>query len=348
LKRPVSGATRIADPRVTVCIPTYARTQWLAEAIESVLAQTFRDFVLLIGDDATPGDTVRPVVEAFDDPRISFVRFEDNAGIVGNFNRLLELSETDYVLQIGDDDALHPELLASAVAVLDSDPRIGLVHTRFDLIDGGGRVLEADTDWTGGLDEDAVEPGARFLSESMLHSCRVCASTAVLRRWALPPWGFREEDAPPFDFGCWLEMTRDWDFAFIARSLCRYRVHEGSFTSAQADATESGYLHRVESVVDARRVKQTFLERHYPPGPARRRLERLAHRAVRLELVIRVRQATLPERRLRPTASGLARLVRAERSLIREPAAWALLAGSLVGQRGVDALRRLLPARSPR
>jgi glycosyltransferase involved in cell wall biosynthesis len=337
----------MAEPRVTVCIPTYARTEWLAEAIESVLAQRFRDFVLLIGDDATPGDTVRPVVESFDDPRVRFVRFEDNAGIVGNFNRLLELSETDYVLQIGDDDVIHPELLAATVATLDRDPRVGLVHTRFDLIDGAGALLEADTDWTGGLEGDAVESGPTFLSESMLHSCRVCASTALLRRAALPPWGFREEDAPPFDFGCWLEMTRDWSFAFIARPLCRYRVHESSFTSALADATKSGYLHRVESVGEVRRVKQSFLERRYPPGPERRRLERLADRAARRDLVGRVRRATLPERRIGPTALGLARLARVEPSLIREPAAWALLAGSLVGDRGVSALRRVLPARPP-
>jgi glycosyltransferase involved in cell wall biosynthesis len=337
----------VTDPRVTVCIPTYARTEWLSEAIESVLAQSFRDFVLLIGDDATPGDTVRPVVETFDDPRIRFVRFEENAGIVVNFNRLLELSETDYVLQIGDDDAIHPELLAATVAALDRDPRVGLAHTRFDLVDGDGAVLEADTDWTGGLQGDVVEPGATFLSESMLYSCRVCASTALLRRSALPPWGFRQEDAPPFDFGCWLEMTREWSFAFIARPLCRYRVHERSFTSAQADATESGYLHRVEAVAEVRRVKQAFLERHYPPGPERRRLERLANRAARRDLVTRVRQATLPERRIGPTARGLARLARVKPSLIREPAAWALLAGSLVGRRGMTALRRLLPARPP-
>ena len=333
--------------RVTVCIPTYARTRWLAEAIESVLAQTFRDFVVLVGDDATPGDAVRPFVEHYDDPRVRFVRFEENAGIVGNFNRLLELSETDYVLQIGDDDAIHPELLAETVAALDRDPRVGLVHTRFDLVDDDGRVLEADTDWTGGVAGDAVEPGHVFLRQSMLHSCRVCASTALLRRSALPPWGFREDDSPPFDFGCWLEMTRDWHFAFIARPLCRYRVHERSFTAAGADATGAGYLQRVDTARDVRRVKQDFLERRFAPGPERATLEGLADRALRRELVVRVRQHTLPERRIGPTLSGLAVLVRVEPGLLREPTAWALLAGAVVGQRGVSAVRRRLPAKRP-
>ena len=61
----------------------------------------------------------------------------------------------------------------------------------------------------------------------------------------------------------------------------------------------------------------------------------------------RIRRATLPERRLGPTALGLARVARVELSLIREPAAGALLAASLVGHRGMTALRRVLPARPP-
>jgi glycosyltransferase involved in cell wall biosynthesis len=326
-------------PRVTVCIPTYARTDWLPQAIGSVLGQTFRDFVLLIGDDATPGDAVRPVVEAYDDPRIRFVRFEENAGIVGNFNRLLGLSETEYVLQIGDDDVLESELLEATVDALDRNPRAGLAHTRFDLIDGEGRVVEHAIDWTGGL-EEGVEPGATFLRESMKQSwSRVCASSALLRRAAVPAWGFRQEDFPPFDFGCWLEMARSSDFAFVARSLCRYRLHEHSFTAA--------HLQGLDNVRDMRRVKLAFLERNYPPGRERRALERLAQRSLQHELVVRVRLATLPERRLGPTLRGLARFARAEPGLLGEPAAWALLGGSIVGQRGVTALRRFLPARPP-
>jgi glycosyltransferase involved in cell wall biosynthesis len=338
----------VSEPRVTVCIPTYARTEWLGQAIESVLAQTFRDFVLLIGDDATPCDTVRPAVEAFDDPRIRFVRFEDNAGIVGNFNRTLWTSDTEYVLQIGDDDVLAPELLDATVDALDRNPSAGLAHARFDLIDADGTLLEQGLDWTGDLDEDSLEPGETFLRKSMLQSwSRVCTSTALLRRTAVPEWGFREEFAPPFDFGCWLEIARAWDFAFVARSLCRYRVHARSFTSGLAEPSSSGYLQGLQNVRDMHRVKLAFLDRHYPPGRQRRTLARLADRCLRRELVIRERQQTLPARRIGPTARGLARLARMEPSLIREPAAWALLAGSLVGHRGVTALRRVLPARPP-
>jgi glycosyltransferase involved in cell wall biosynthesis len=332
--------------RVTVCIPTYARTRWLAEAIESVLAQTFRDFVLLVVDDATPGDTVRPVVERFDDPRIRFVRFEENAGIVGNFNRTLWMSETDYVLQVGDDDAIHPGLLEATVKTLDEHPRAGFVHTQFDRIDAEGRVVQADVNMTGDLHEDTVEPGAVFVRKSMLRSWSpVCTSSALLRRAAMPEWGFREEFAPAFDFGCWLEVARDWDVAFLARNLCRYRVHDRSFTAGGENPAETGYLRGLTNLREIRRVKLAFLERHYPPGSERRELARLAKRDLRRELVTRVRMDTVPARRLVPTARGLATVARAEWSVLLEPAAWALLAGGVVGQRGVDMLRRRLPNR---
>jgi hypothetical protein len=232
------------------------------------------------------------------------------------------------------------------VAALDAHPRVGLVHTRFHMIDASGEVIEADTDWTGGLQTDVVESGDEFERESMLYSCRVCASTALLRKQAVPPWGFRPEDEPPFDFACWLAMTPDWDFEFIARPLCRYRIHEKSFTSGQADATDSGYLARIDSVRALRRVKQEHIDRFHSPGPRRTELERLADRRLRHELVVRVRQATLPGRSFKATASGLGRLARAEPTLLRDRDAWALLAGSVVGQRGVTTLRRYLPGRS--
>ncbi len=93
---------------MTVCIPTYNRTQWLAQTIESALGQTFDDLVVEIHDDATPGDAVVEVVAGFDDPRLRLIRHERNAGIVGNFTRSLLGAETEYVIQLGDDDVASP------------------------------------------------------------------------------------------------------------------------------------------------------------------------------------------------------------------------------------------------
>jgi hypothetical protein len=329
----------MAGPRVTVCIPTYQRTRWLARTIESALGQTFADLVVEVHDDATPGDAVADVVRPFAaaDPRVRYIRHASNAGIVGNFTRSLLAAQTDYVLQLGDDDESHPRLVEVAVAALDAHPRAGLAHARFELIDDEGATLVAVQDWLG-TPARALESGHEFVRESMLHGCRVCSSTAVVRRAAVPPGGFRQEDFPPFDFAFWLRMAEDWDVAFVPEPLCRYRIHSQSHTSGLADIAAGGYLQGERMLRDVHAVKRRHAAT-LPPGPRRTELERLADRALRRGLVGRVRQSTLPDRPFVRTARELADAARREPALLREPHAWSLLAGSLLGARAVERLK---------
>lgn len=321
--------------KVTVCIPTYRRTRWLGAAIESVLAQTYGDFVLEVHDDATPGPAVRELVARYDDARLRLVAHAANAGIVGNFTRSLIGARTEYVLQLGDDDEAHPELLAATVAALDAHPSAGLAHAAFDLIDAQGDVISADADWLR-TPRREFESGADFLRASMAYGSRVCSSTALLRRAAVPPDGFRPEDFPPFDFGCWLRLSQRWDVAFVARPLCRYRIHGESHSSGVSELTRTGYLQTRETLRAVHAVKR----RHVADPELRAR----ADRALRRDLVARARERTLPERRLGPTVRELTAALRDEPALAREPGVWTLLAGSLLGPGGVRALRRARPS----
>jgi glycosyltransferase involved in cell wall biosynthesis len=245
-----------AAPRVTVAIPTYNRPQWLAGAIDSVLAQTFEDFVLEIHDDATPGPGVRDVVAGYDDPRVRLVEHEQNVGIVGNFARSLLAASGEYVLQLGDDDEMHPELLAATVEALDRFPSAGVAHTRFDLIDTDGTVTQRDVDWTGNGGNPPLERGSDFRRASMRFNTRICTSTALIRRSAVPPGGFLQEDFPPFDLACWLRMAPYWDFAFVPRTLCRYRIHPGSWSAGVSGFEGTSYVHDTamhDAVYDVKR-----------------------------------------------------------------------------------------------
>jgi hypothetical protein len=323
--------------RVTVCIPTYKRTQWLAETISSALGQTFGDLVVEVHDDATPGDAVAEVVARFDDPRLRLISHSENAGIVGNFTRSLLGASTDYVLQLGDDDVAGAELVAKTVAALDAHPSAGFAHSRFSLIDASRSFLVAEEDWLG-TPSPPLETGAAFVEKSMLHGCRVCSSTALIRRAAVPAGGFLQEDYPPFDFAFWLRMAEHWDVAWVGEVLCSYRVHAQSFTSGLSDVTDNGYLQAERTLREVHEVKRRHAAT-LPAGPRRVALERLADRALRRDLVFRVRARTLPERPFGATLRGLADVARREPWLLREPAAWALLAGSVVGRRAVERLK---------
>ncbi len=323
--------------RVTVCIPTYNRAQWLGATIASALGQTFSDLVVEVHDDATPGDSIERVVAGFDDPRLRYVRWEANAGIVGNFTRSLLGATSEFVIQLGDDDIAEPTLVARTVSALEAFPRAGVAHSRFSLIDDDGGVLMASQDWLG-TPSPALEPGAVFVERSMAHGCRVCSSTALIRRSAVPEGGFLQEDAPPFDFAFWMRMAERWDVAFVDEVLCQYRIHGQSFTSGLSDVTGTGSLQVEKTLREVHAVKR----RHAASveAPRRAALERAADRALRQDIISRVRERTLPDRPFVATVRGLGDAARREPGILLQPHAWKLLAGSVVGPRMVRRLQR--------
>jgi glycosyltransferase involved in cell wall biosynthesis len=328
----------VSSPRVTVCIPTYDRTRWLARAIASVLAQTYGDFRLEIHDDATPGPGVRDVVAGFaSDPRVVLVEHPDNVGIVGNFTRSLLAASTEYVIQLGDDDEALPELLASTVAALDRYPSAGIAHGRFDLIGPASEVLEADVAWVGPGGHPPLEPGREFIRRAMGERGRVNTSTTLIRRAAVPAGGFLQEDHPPFDYGCWLRIAMDWDVAFVDRTLLRYRIHPESFSSGVSQYRGGAYMPGIDMLRGIQAVRRRQVARTADPGE-RKLLARLARRGVRTELLGVLRE--VPGRSRGPTLRTLAAAVRLEPSLAADPAAWRALATSLAGPALAGRVRR--------
>jgi glycosyltransferase involved in cell wall biosynthesis len=325
-------------PRVTVVIPTYNRARFLPTAIESVLGQTYGDFDLLVADNASDDGTA-DVVARYDDARVRYVRRPENLGITANHNLALRDVQSEYCLIVPDDDVLFPTILERTVPVLDANPRAGMVHAKFQVLGEDGELLKDDEDWTYGLREDVVEPGDEFVRESMLWSCRVCASTALMRMEALPDPPFDQDDFPAIDFGMWLRMALDWDMAFLATPLAGYRIHRASHSAAFGPPQGSGYTMRTEIVTRLKEVKLRFVERFRHRFDDADDLRARAARSMRRELIWMARNETLPERRFRRTVRALGAGMRIDPKLAAEPAAWSLLAGSVVGPRGVDRLR---------
>src|SRR5687767_10059373 len=127
---------------VSVCIPSYRGAAHVAATIESVLAQTFSDFELLIVDDHSPDETAL-VVGRYRDNRIRFVRNERNVGPQGNWNRCLQLARGRYFKLLPQDDLLAPQCLARQVDVLEADrsQRLALVFSARTIIDANGRAI---------------------------------------------------------------------------------------------------------------------------------------------------------------------------------------------------------------
>lgn len=318
--------------RVTVVIPTYNRAAMLAEAIDSVLAQTYRDFRVVVGDNASTDETP-DVVRAFADERVSYVRRTENVGLFENFQQSLRGVETEYALLLCDDDQLRPDFLQATVDVLDRQPRTAVVHTAFDVIDERGETTQRGANWTYGLAQDTLEAGAQFLAESMRWGCRVCQSAALMRTAALPVGPFREKDMPAIDFGLWLRMALDWDVAYVARPLAAYRVHATTESASLGAPKETGYLTGVEWIDKRAEVKERFLEEHGDRLPNSGQLRRITRRGRRFELVAMAYKQTRPKHPPLATLRSLARAARVDLTVAAHPAAWRLAAASLLGPR---------------
>jgi glycosyltransferase involved in cell wall biosynthesis len=107
-----------SQPRVSICIPSYNSEEFIAATLESILAQTFADFEVVIADDKSTDRTI-PIIKDFNDTRIRLVENEQNLGLGRNWNKVLSCAQGEYVKLLGDDDLLYPECLARQVAELE-------------------------------------------------------------------------------------------------------------------------------------------------------------------------------------------------------------------------------------
>ncbi|AOW98240.1 hypothetical protein BJP34_01190 [Moorena producens PAL-8-15-08-1] len=171
----------IADqPRLSIGLPVYNGEEFLREALDSILAQTFEDFELIISDNCST-DATEEICREYQakDKRIYYYRNQENLGAAPNYNRTVELARGEYFKWAADDDVCAPSFLARCVEVLDNDPTVILSYPRtiFTKPDGQ-KWWEAES--VGNLDSE--KPHERF-------------QAAISDFWCLEVFGVIRTDA---------------------------------------------------------------------------------------------------------------------------------------------------------
>ena len=147
-------------PRVSVGMPVYNGQRYVKAALDSVLAQTFRDFELFISDNASTDATEEICREyAARDPRIRYSRNDENIGSARNGNRTIQLATGEYFKSAHHDDLCAPEFLARCIEVLEQHPAAVLCYPQSRVIDEHGNLMSDPED---GLDLRAPDPVESF------------------------------------------------------------------------------------------------------------------------------------------------------------------------------------------
>jgi glycosyltransferase involved in cell wall biosynthesis len=217
-------------PKVSIGLPVYNGERYLAETIESILAQTYENFELIISDNcSTDGsrEICRHYVER--DSRVRFFPSDVNKGWAGNYCRVFELARGPYFRWAPSDDVFAPESVAACVEVLDAHPDAVLCYPKTVLIDAAGGVIEPYDD---NLDLRSNSPVVRFRMASdqikLVNVMYGLMRTEQVRRTRLI------RHYPGADIIFLIELSLYGKFIEINRPLFFRRMHEQASSSMKS------------------------------------------------------------------------------------------------------------------
>jgi glycosyltransferase involved in cell wall biosynthesis len=320
------------NARVTVLIPTFNREEWLAKSIESVLAQTYRDYCVLVCDNDSE-DRTESTVRAFGDDRILYEKRPENIGMLGNHIEAMRSVQTEYFTILGDDNLADPEHLEISVDLLDRDDTIGMVHSAYDIIDDDGITRQEHASMAG-RDVKPFETGEEFVLKSLRARIRACEATTVFRTRAVREAGYyHTEDTPLHDVGLFLRIGAAWNVAYVDRPLVRFRIH-GDALGLQAVRSSRDALTDPDGFPNRNlAVKTRFIRSHAPDRRTARRWASIARASRRRIMLEWVGAITRPARPRRQTVELLRAAAAVDPRVYLEPRAWGLLAMSVGGRR---------------
>jgi len=211
--------------KVSVLMPIYnTKEEYLREAIQSVLNQTFQDFEYLILNNSPSNTTLDEIVASYKDNRIHYVKSDYEMGISKGRNKLMGLAQGEYLAVLDHDDICLPNRLEEEVKILDEHPEIGVV---------GCWVERFPATKIAQYPEHNEE-----IERYLMQGCAIPHTAAMIRKTALASLQYEEAFSPSEDYALWCRLLGKTEFYNIPKVLMKYRWYEGNTSKTQAKKME--------------------------------------------------------------------------------------------------------------
>jgi glycosyltransferase involved in cell wall biosynthesis len=211
-------------PLVSIVIPAYNRQDFVGDAIQSVLEQTFQDFELIVIDDGST-DSTASIVKAFNSDRIKYV-YQPNGGRSSARNHALRLARGSYIAFLDSDDLYLPDKIARQVAFLDQHQEFGMVYTSAYCIDEYGAPLKSTY--------EAIVSGRIYDEIAFYKPVTITLPTVMVRREVLDRAGGFDEAMKRFeDTDMWRRISRHCRIGAMREYTCKLRTHRDNVISSQ-------------------------------------------------------------------------------------------------------------------
>jgi glycosyltransferase involved in cell wall biosynthesis len=199
------------NPVISVILPVYNCEKYIAEALDSILNQTFTDFEIFIIDDASTDRTIE-IVSGYKDARIQHIRKPKNTGYTDSLNMGIRLTKGKYVARMDGDDISLPERFEMQFKLMESRPEIILCGTWLEII-GTGRIIKNP------------EHHEQILSQLLLKN-PIGHPSVFIRKEAINSFEYDKSKEPAEDYDLWSRMIWEGEFYNIQHPLLLYRQHE--------------------------------------------------------------------------------------------------------------------------
>lgn len=207
--------------KVSVVIPTYNAARFVTEAIKSVLAQTFKDYEILVIDDGSTDDT-REVLAKYRSP-VQYL-YKSNGGVSSARNYGIENARGKYIAFLDADDLWMPEKLERQVAVLESNENVGVCYAATQKVDENLEII-------GYIEAKFYDDYSEALLLNLNIVAGSCSSAIVRRDIAQQTDGFDTQFSTCADWEYWLRLSLLTQFSPLNEYLVKYRVIGGSMSS---------------------------------------------------------------------------------------------------------------------
>jgi len=253
----------LTPPLVSILIPTYNRAVYLRECLHSALAQSYDAIEILILDDASTDNTPGVVKDFVDDPRVRYIRHEQNVGIVKNWRAGIEACSGDYFCFLHDDDTFEPTFIEKLVQPMIMDSSLIFTFCDHWLMDTEGKRLPIETDsasrafkrnllFQGRMEDWAF---AALVDQSMPVGATLFRRSIIELDFIDP----RARDA--IDIWLFYECARlNLPVYYLQDRLMNYRIHPGGMSQKVNPSMEEGHIFRCTQVLADEHM--SFLHRH--------------------------------------------------------------------------------------
>lgn len=214
--------------KVSIIMPVFNAEKYLAEAISSIIDQTFNDWELLIINDGST-DSSKSIIEAQTDKRIRYVENETNLGLIATLNKGISLCNSQYIARMDSDDAAHPERLNCQVRFLDKNEDYLMCGTSAIVVDEKGNRSGSIVNPTRNEDLQI----SLFFTNPFIHP------SMMIRRSALRNLRFDQAALHVEDFELWTRIAEKGKVANLSYPLLNYRWHNANVSSSNATIQES-------------------------------------------------------------------------------------------------------------